>query len=119
MQVVGRVERLHRYPVKSLRGESPDEVEVDRALSPGAALDDALTGQVGRPVRLAEEEDVAHHDDSPVHLVTDASSRSVGADPACFRANLVVSALGAAGFVEDAWVGRDLAVRARHRAKSA
>jgi hypothetical protein len=42
----------------------------------------------------------------------DASSRSVGADPACFRANLVVSALGAAGFVEDAWVGRDLAVGA-------
>jgi uncharacterized protein YcbX len=165
VQVVGRVERLHRYPVKSLRGESPEEVEVDRrgvladrrwalrepdgklgsgkstrrframdglgglharlvggapvvtvpdgrVLPPGAALDDALTGHVGRPVRLAEEEDVAHHDDSPVHLVTDASSRSVGADPACFRANLVVSALGAAGFVEDAWVGRDLAVGA-------
>jgi hypothetical protein len=102
VQVVGRVERLHRYPVKSLRGESPEEVEVDRrgvladrrwalrepdgklgsgkstrrframdglgglharlvggapvvtfpdgrVLSPGAALDDALTGHVGRP----------------------------------------------------------------------
>ncbi len=163
MQVVGRVERLHRYPVKSLRGESPVEVDVERrglvadrrwalrepdgrlgsgkstrrframdglgdlhawldgsepvvafpdgsVLSPGQALDDALTDHVGRPVRLAEEDDVAHHDDSPVHLVTDASCRAVGADPACFRANLVVSAGGATGFVEDGWVGRDLTV---------
>lgn len=82
----------------------------------GDAVDRALSAHVGRAVRLAREDDVAHHDDGPVHLVTTASLRHLGealgeeADVRRFRPNLLVDTPGLEGWVEDAWVGRELAV---------
>lgn len=81
-----------------------------RTLAPGPDLDEALTAYVGREVRLAEEDDVPHHDAAPVHLVTDASCLAVSADPDRFRANVVVATGGDVGFAEDAWVGRELRI---------
>lgn len=90
----------------------PGGVEVrladGRRLTAGAELDAALTAHVGRPVRLAEEDDVPHHDDGPLHLVGAASARALDADPAVCRANLVLATSEA--FVEEGWVGRDLLV---------
>lgn len=75
----------------------------------------ALSDRLGRPLRLAVEDDVPHHDDSPLHLITTSGLRRLGeltgtavsATP--FRANVVVDVPGT-GFVEDDWVGRELAL---------
>lgn len=83
---------------------------------PGEAVERALSAHVGRPVRLAREGDVAHHDDGPVHLVTTASlrhlARALGEDVDVrrFRPNLLVDTPGLEGLVEDGWVGRELTV---------
>lgn len=162
-----RVVAVHRYPVKSLRGESLDRADVeargvvgDRAWAlrepdgklgsgkstrrfrrmdgllelcaaydgpvaagpvvtlpdgrsrrgPHADLDAALTAHVGRPVVLAREADVAHHDEGPLHLVTTATLDRLGADGPLLRANLVVDAPGLEPFAEDAWTGQRLRV---------
>ena len=74
-----------------------------------------LSAALGRPITLRLEADVPHHDDSPVHLVTTASLRGVGAlvgepvDARRFRANVVVDVLGDT-FAEDDWTGREIAV---------
>ena len=82
----------------------------------GLEADEALTRHVGRPVRLAREAEVSHFDEGPsVHLITTATLSALGGahgrplDPARFRPNLLVDT-GDAGFVEDGWVGRRLAV---------
>ena len=80
---------------------------------PGTAR--RLSALLGRPVTLAPETDVPHHDDSPVHLVTTASVRRFGelagtpVDVRRLRPNLVLEVPGD-GFVEDDWPGRRLAV---------
>jgi uncharacterized protein YcbX len=74
-----------------------------------------LSGHVGRPVRLAREQDVPHFDDGPVHLVTTASLRQVEraygrpVDPVRLRPNLLLDVPGD-GFVEDSWVGREVSI---------
>ena len=77
---------------------------------------DALVSDVlGRPLRLAPEADVPHHDEAPVHVVTTAALRRVvemlGApvDVSRFRANVVLDVDGT-GFPEDGWEGRLLAL---------
>ena len=76
---------------------------------------DAVSDLLGRPLRLARETTVQHHDDSPLHLVTTAAVRRVeelaGAapEPARFRANLLLDVAGT-GFVEDDWRGRRMAI---------
>ncbi|MDN4161254.1 MOSC domain-containing protein [Nocardioides abyssi] len=159
-----RVVAVHRYPVKSLHGESLDRADVgprgldgDRLWAlrepdgklgsgkstrrfrrmagllelhaaydgvvpvvsfpdgrswrgPDADLDAALTAYVGRPVALAREADVAHHDEGPLHLVTTATLARLGTDGPTLRANLVVDAPGLAAFAEDGWVGREVRV---------
>jgi uncharacterized protein YcbX len=77
---------------------------------------DALVSAVlGRPLRLAVEQDVPHHDEAPVHLVTTAALRRIeellGApvDVSRFRANVVVDVEGT-GFPEEAWDGALLAL---------
>ncbi|GAB3589900.1 MOSC domain-containing protein [Angustibacter peucedani] len=81
-------------------------------------LDERLSQQLGRPVRVREESDVPHHDECPVHLVTTSTLRAWGelagadVDPRRARANLLVDVDPALddGFVEDAWRGRRLRV---------
>jgi hypothetical protein len=82
----------------------------------GVQADTALTGLLGRPVRLAPVA-AGRALDAPVHLVTrqglDAAARGEhdAADCACSlsepRANLVVDADGRR---EEAWIGRRLAL---------
>jgi uncharacterized protein YcbX len=79
------------------------------------AADDLLSAVLGRPLRLAPESDVPHHDESPVHLVTSAGVRRIdemleaGVDVARFRANVVLDVAGT-GFPEDGWSGQRLAL---------
>ena len=80
------------------------------------AVHAALSGHVGRPVRLAREQEVPHFDDGPVHLVTTASLRQEVERPRTSRRprgacapNLLLDTPGT-GFVEDSWVGREVAI---------
>jgi uncharacterized protein len=83
---------------------------------PGGALDDALSDHVGRPVRLRAEDEVAHLDEGPLHLLTTASldelARRHGAPVpvARMRPSVVLDLPGGRGFVEDGWVGRRVAL---------
>lgn len=78
------------------------------------AVHELVSEVVGQPVTVAPEGDVPHVDDSPIHLVSSASLRWIGAsssDWMIFRPNLVVDAAGSAR-VEDTWIGRRLKVGA-------
>ena len=75
----------------------------------------AALGRAG--VELAREAAVSHFDAAPVHLCTTAALDHLGrllpgarVDARRFRPNLVVDVGGRAGFVEDGWAGRRLAV---------
>ena len=87
-----------------------------RELGPGDELDAALSAHVGRPVRLAPEGDVMHHDDGPVHVVTTASLRAVGravgheVPVERFRPNLLLDVEGSDAEAELGWAGRVLTV---------
>lgn len=78
-------------------------------------VDAALSSYVGRPVSLAREGAVPHHDDGPVHLVTTASLRWAervhgrAVDPRRLRPNLVLETDGE-GLLEQGWLGRRLAL---------
>lgn len=78
------------------------------------AVHGAVSDHVGRPVTVAPEAEVSHFDDGPLHLVTTSTVRAVEAalgrpvDPRRFRPNLVLGT-DSDGFVEDAWIGRELA----------
>jgi uncharacterized protein YcbX len=101
----------------SLTGDVPElhlpDGRTVRVDDPGAG--EVLGGLLGRAVTLRRETTVPHHDDAPVHLVTTAGLRALGTetgrevDPVRFRANLVLDVEGA-GYAEDRWVGRELAV---------
>jgi len=77
--------------------------------------DALVTDLLGRPLRLAQEVEVPHHDEAPVHVVTTAAVRRVAellgapVDVARFRANVVLDGAGT-GFPEDGWDGRLLAI---------
>lgn len=79
-------------------------------------LAEELGRLVGRPVDLGREQDVPHHDDGPVHLLTTASLRwlagALGHEVpfARFRPNLVVDTPGLEGTPEQDWVGREVRV---------
>jgi uncharacterized protein YcbX len=76
-----------------------------------------LSEELGQPVTLAREAGVSHFDAGPVHLVTTASLRWLGAllgpavDARRFRPNLVVDAPGDRP-VEQAWRGALLRIGA-------
>ncbi len=79
-------------------------------------LDDAvapLSAAMGRPLAIRSEDDVPHHDESPVHVLTTASLRALGdllgcpVDVARFRPNVVLDVDGD-GFPEEEWTGRDV-----------
>lgn len=76
-----------------------------------------LAGLLGRSLELRAETDVPHHDDSPLHLVTTTSLRTLARevghdlDVARFRPNIVVDTLGPdGGYPDDDWQGHALAV---------
>jgi len=75
--------------------------------------DALLSLALGRPLRLAAEADVPHHDEAPVHVITTAALLRIRellggpVDPRRFRANVVLDA-GGTGFPEDDWNGRSL-----------
>jgi uncharacterized protein YcbX len=98
------------------RATLPDGVPVldfpdgRRLAADDPAAEQRLVAVLGRPVTLRPEDDVPHHDESPLHVITTAGldrlGRIIGApvDPARFRANLVLDSDGD----EDEWTGRDL-----------
>ena len=146
-----RVAELWRYPVKGLRGESLDRLEVGSDGIPGdrslAVVDDRgiVTGRrkqrmIGLPATLAADggplvggsawespesaaaiEEVAgagarlvrsegghEHDAAPILLLSDGSVGQLGYDRRRFRPNIYFE--GAAGPVEQGWVGHRVRV---------
>jgi len=77
-------------------------------------LDAALSRALGDPVRVVEEEDVPHQDAGSVSLVGTATLEwcadrwGLDADPRRLRVNLLVDT--DEPFVEEGWVGREVAV---------
>ncbi|GAA0925866.1 MOSC domain-containing protein [Virgisporangium aurantiacum] len=76
----------------------------------------AVSELLGRPVTLAPEASVPHHDEGPVSVITTASLRRLGElvggeriDALRFRANVLLDVPGN-GFVEDTWPGRRLKI---------
>jgi uncharacterized protein len=97
-------------------GDTPLITFPDGAILGGTdpAIHARLTDLLGIPVRLAREAGVSHFDDGPIHLVTTASLRALGAllaqddvDEQRFRPNIVIET-GGEGFQEDGWEGREL-----------
>lgn len=72
-------------------------------------IDEALSGALALPVRLAREDGIPHFDSAPVHFVTTASLRWLQADERRFRPNIVVDAPGE-GPVEQRWIGKTLRI---------
>jgi uncharacterized protein YcbX len=77
------------------------------------AVHDRLSGALGQPVTLAREGAISHFDQGPLHLVTTASLAWLRErlpqseiDLRRFRPNIVIDAFGAAGLVEQSWIGR-------------
>jgi len=68
-----------------------------------------------QPVTLRRETTTRHHDECGVHLITTSSIRQIEEiiggriDQARLRANVILNTEGV-GFVEDDWIGRDLAL---------
>ncbi|GIE30947.1 molybdenum cofactor biosysynthesis protein [Actinoplanes italicus] len=78
----------------------------------------AVSEVLGRPVTLAREAAVPHHDEGPISVITTAGIRALTAltgggpdgaavDPQRFRANLLIGTPGT-GHPEDDWAGRRL-----------
>lgn len=114
-----RMEGLFRFAAHLVAGE-----DVPRVMLPGGEvlsvgdprLDEALTRALGIDVSVRAEQAISHFDDSPIHLVTQASLRWLrGVSPDSrvdarrFRPNLVVDA-GSGARPEEEWIGRTLAV---------
>lgn len=77
------------------------------------AVHAALSDHVGRPVTLAREGDVSHFDEGPLHLVSSAAMAAVPGGPVDarrLRPNVVVDTGDAAGFLDDDWADRRIAI---------
>ncbi|HJD81451.1 MOSC N-terminal beta barrel domain-containing protein [Kitasatospora aureofaciens] len=119
-----------RVAITGPDGRAADEAELSEALGrklaliaerpPGAAVERAVPEEV---LARGIEAEVAvtvnelgrgvpeggFFDFAPVHLITEATLRAVGVEAERYRPNLVLRTEGE-GFVENAWVGRELAV---------
>lgn len=81
------------------------------------SIHDALSETLGAQVELAAEAAISHFDAGAVHLCTTGSLSHIGTlaghgevDARRFRPNLLIDSPGAAGFVEDGWLGWRLRV---------
>lgn len=89
----------------------PDGRQVD---ADDPMIHEALSGHVGRPVRLQRERLVSHFDEGPLHLVTTAAmawlEEQHGAPviPERMRANALIDAGPARHLLEEAWIGQRL-----------
>jgi hypothetical protein len=99
-------------------GEIPLLTFADGATQRGddPAIHAALSAHLGMSVTLSREAEISHFDAGPLHLLTTASMRTLGAtltagalDGRRFRPNILVET-AASGFPEDAWQGQVLAV---------
>ena len=106
---------LYRFRAR-YDGETPVITFPDGATLRGddPAIHARLSDVLGISVQLSREADISHFDDGPIHLVTTASLRALGAllaqdetDARRFRPNIVVETDGE-GFQEDSWEGRDI-----------
>ncbi|MGW1177866.1 MOSC domain-containing protein [Kitasatospora sp. NPDC002543] len=94
----------------ALIGERPPGAAVERAvpeevLARGIAAETAFTvNELGRAAP-----DGGFFDFAPLHLVTTSTLRAVGSEAERYRPNLVVRTEGE-GYIENAWVGRELTV---------
>lgn len=87
----------------SLRGDDP-------------AIHATLSAHLGLPVTLSREAEISHFDAGPLHLLTTASMRTLGAsyagpalDGRRFRPNVLIET-EAVGYPEDSWQGNTIAV---------
>lgn len=91
---------------------APDDQKF-RVDDPAASA--ALSRAFGQPLKLRQETGIRHHDESGVHVVTTSSIRHVEhlvggrLEPRRLRANIVLET-DATGFVEDDWIGAELAI---------
>lgn len=91
-------------------GETPLITFPDGSVLHGSDAAARLSAHVGRPVALGRETDVSHFDEGPVHVLTTASIAAIGdIEPRRLRMNILVE-VDDQGFVEDDWIGRELAV---------
>jgi len=106
---------LYRFHAR-YDGDTPVITFPDGAMLRGddSAIDARLSDVLGISVQLSREANISHFDDGPIHLVTTASLRALGAllaqdetDARRFRPNIVIETDGE-GFQEDSWEGRDL-----------
>jgi uncharacterized protein len=100
------------------QGDVPEFVFADgtRILASDPRIHGALSSALKVPVTLAREQDVAHLDAGPVHLITTAALAWLRAklpdaliDERRFRPNLVIDVPGSTQ-VELDWLGRTLAI---------
>jgi hypothetical protein len=111
-----RVDGLLEYSGRLRDGQvvlvAPDGSEL---VAGASETDEVLSAAFGQPLEVRHEGAVSHFDESPLHVITTSSLRALGAllggepDPRRFRANVVVDVPGAE-FVEQQWIGRQVAV---------
>jgi uncharacterized protein YcbX len=104
----GRFRRLEGLFTFQAAGVPPTVTFPDGRCLPAndPSVDAALSAALRAPVTLACEEEVAHHDAEPIHIVTTGSLARLGADQRRFRANLVIDTPEDAA----AWAGRTLRI---------
>ncbi|MGI3785886.1 MAG: MOSC domain-containing protein [Janthinobacterium lividum] len=81
-----------------------------------SAASDALTADLGQRLTLRPESTIQHHDESPLHLLTTSSLAAIEGllgvpiDQRRFRANIIIDTGDVPEFIEEDWIGAELAV---------
>lgn len=101
-----------RYEGTALVLTMPDGIDYR---SDDAAVNEALTKQLGFQVTLAKEESISHFDEGPISMITTSSlgilSQELGesVDPRRFRANFLIDT-ELTGFLEKDWLDRRIKI---------
>lgn len=110
-----RMDGLFRFRA-AYDGDTPLITFPDKTTFRGTdpAIHARLTDLLGITVQLAREENISHFDAGPIHLLTTASLRALGAllsqdwvDVRRFRPNILIETRGE-DFQEDGWEGREI-----------
>lgn len=114
-----------RYLESPAGADAPAPVEIalpggDRLHSNQPDLDERLTAALGAPAHLADKagkDGVSSYGHEPLHILTTASLKQFARHhpdgrfiAARFRPNLVIDTGALAGFAEQGWIGRRLAI---------